>query len=41
MYNLPDMVGISKVVIDAGVIKGDGEPLYIYEKPEQSRAAAD
>ena len=41
MYHLPDMQGISKVVIDEGVIKGESEPLYIYEKSDSSKAAAD
>lgn len=39
MYQLPSMEGVAKVVIDAGVIEGESEPLLIYENQEQSRAA--
>jgi ATP-dependent Clp protease ATP-binding subunit ClpX len=35
------MEGVSKVVIDAGVIKGESEPLLIYKNNEQSAAAAE
>ncbi len=41
MYDLPSMEGVSKVVIDAGVIEGESEPLLIYKSAEQSVAAAD
>ena len=41
MYDLPSMEGVSKVVIDAGVIAGDSEPLLIYKNKEHSAAAAD
>ncbi|MCW8917705.1 MAG: ATP-dependent Clp protease ATP-binding subunit ClpX [Gammaproteobacteria bacterium] len=41
MYDLPSMEGVSKVVIDAGVIDGESEPLLIYENTEQSAAAVD
>ncbi len=40
MYDLPSMSGVSKVVIDDGVIEGESEPLLIYENAEQSSAAA-
>ncbi len=40
MYDLPSMSGVSKVVIDDGVINGEAEPLLIYENAEQSSAAA-
>lgn len=40
MYDLPSMSGVSKVVIDEGVIEGEAEPLLIYENAEQSSAAA-
>lgn len=39
MYQLPSMEGVSKVVIDEGVISGDSEPLLIYENREQQKAA--
>jgi ATP-dependent Clp protease ATP-binding subunit ClpX len=41
MYDLPSMKGVSKVVIDADVIKADSKPLMIYEGAEQQRAASD
>jgi ATP-dependent Clp protease ATP-binding subunit ClpX len=31
MYDLPQMKGVSKVIIDDNVIEGDGKPLLIYE----------
>ncbi len=40
MYDLPSMSGVSKVVIDDGVIEGESEPLLIYENAEQSSSAA-
>lgn len=36
MYHLPSMKDISKVVIDATVIKGGAEPLLIYENADVS-----
>jgi ATP-dependent Clp protease ATP-binding subunit ClpX len=39
MYDLPSLNSVSKVVIDEGVIKGDSEPLMIYENAEQPVAA--
>jgi len=41
MYDLPSMEGVSKVVIDEGVITGETEPLLIYKSTEQSVAAGD
>ncbi len=41
MYDLPSMEGVTKVVIDEGVIKGESEPLLIYGNTEQSAAAGD
>jgi len=41
MYELPSMDGVSKVVIDEGVISGDNDPLLIYENLEQAKAAPD
>ncbi|MCL6414564.1 ATP-dependent Clp protease ATP-binding subunit ClpX [Aestuariirhabdus sp. Z084] len=35
MYEIPSQEGISKVVIDGSVIRGDSEPLLIYENSEQ------
>ncbi|MGN5130311.1 ATP-dependent protease ATP-binding subunit ClpX [Aeromonas hydrophila] len=39
MYDLPSLDGVSKVVIDETVIKGDSAPLMIYENPETQAAA--
>ncbi|WP_027859073.1 ATP-dependent protease ATP-binding subunit ClpX [Marinobacterium jannaschii] len=39
MYDLPSMEGVSKLVIDEGVIKGENEPLMIYENAEQPKVA--
>ena len=37
MYELPSLKNLSKVVIDEGVIRGDGTPILIYaDKPEVS-----
>ena len=41
MYDLPSQEGVSKVVIDEGVIKGDTPPLMIYERPETQAAASE
>jgi ATP-dependent Clp protease ATP-binding subunit ClpX len=38
MYNIPSMDNVSKVVIDASVIKGDSEPLLVYKNTEQRKA---
>lgn len=37
MYNIPSMDNVSKVVIDASVIKGESEPLLVYKNIEQQR----
>jgi ATP-dependent Clp protease ATP-binding subunit ClpX len=39
MYNIPSMDNVSKVVIDASVIKGDSEPLLVYKSVEPPRKA--
>jgi len=41
MYDLPSTEGVSKVVIDGEVIKGDAQPYLIYESSELPKAAAD
>jgi ATP-dependent Clp protease ATP-binding subunit ClpX len=38
MYNIPSIDNVSKVVIDASVIKGDSEPLLVYETPDASES---
>ncbi len=40
MYDLPSLKGVSKVVVDDGLINGDGKPLLIYsEQGDQPLAA--
>lgn len=41
MYSVPSTRNVVKVVIDGAVIKGESEPLMIYENSEQARAASD
>ncbi|ABO89965.1 TPA: ATP-dependent protease ATP-binding subunit ClpX [Aeromonas salmonicida] len=41
MYDLPSLEGVSKVVIDETVIKGDSAPLMIYENPESQAAVSE
>ncbi len=41
MYSLPSQQGISKVVIDEGVINGVSDPILIYENVETQKAAAE
>ncbi|MDY6980687.1 MAG: ATP-dependent Clp protease ATP-binding subunit ClpX [Pseudomonadota bacterium] len=40
MYDLPSMEDLNKVVIDDSVIRQEGEPLFIYESSDSSRAAS-
>jgi len=40
MYNIPSRDDVSKVVIDESVIKGDSEPLLVYQNSEPARAAS-
>ena len=40
MYDLPSFDNVNKVVVDAGVITGDSEPLIIFEG-DKKRAASD
>ena len=41
MYDLPSTDGVTKVVIDAGVITGESMPLMIYEGGELPKVASD
>jgi ATP-dependent Clp protease ATP-binding subunit ClpX len=41
MYDLPSIDGVTKVVIDVGVINGESKPLMIYEGGELQKAASD
>jgi ATP-dependent Clp protease ATP-binding subunit ClpX len=40
MYNIPSRDDISKVVIDESVIRGDSEPLLVYQNNEPPKLAA-
>ena len=40
MYNIPSRDDVSKVVIDESVIRGDSEPLLVYQNSEPPKAAA-
>ena len=37
MYKVPSEEGLNKVVIDASVVRGESEPLLVYEKPPKSK----
>ena len=41
MYDLPSQNDVVKVVIDDSVIKGEGQPLLIYENHERQAASGD
>jgi len=41
MYDLPSTEGVTKVVLDEAVIRGDSEPLMLYEGQERSAAATE
>ncbi|MAT49805.1 MAG: ATP-dependent Clp protease ATP-binding subunit ClpX [Porticoccaceae bacterium] len=40
MYEIPSQTNVAKVVIDASVIRGESEPLLVYEQSEKSKAAS-
>ena len=40
MYNIPSRDDVSKVVIDESVIRGDSEPLLVYQNSEPPKVAA-
>ncbi len=41
MYDLPSVENVSKVVIDEHVIKGETQPIMIYDNPEKQAASAE
>ena len=41
MYQLPSLEGVQKVVIDANTIRGESEPILIYENNQHSRASSE
>ena len=40
MFKLPSEKNVAKVVVDESVIKGESEPLLVYQKVEQPPKAA-
>ena len=40
MYDLPSLKGVTKVVVDNGLISGDGKPLLIYSEQDDQPLAA-
>ncbi|MEX0729227.1 MAG: ATP-dependent Clp protease ATP-binding subunit ClpX [Aquisalimonadaceae bacterium] len=41
MYEIPSMEGVSKVVVDDAVIRGEAKPYLIYDGAEQTKVASD
>lgn len=41
MYNLPSLDGVSKVVIDEPFIRGESDPIFIYENQDKPKLAQD
>lgn len=41
MYELPSMEDVTKVVIDEGVVKGESDPILIYQSQIESKAASE
>lgn len=41
MYELPSMQGVRKIVVDVATIKGEGEPILIYQKAEKKKVSSD
>ena len=41
MYNIPSQADVAKIVIDESVIKGESEPLLVYESQDMAKAVAD
>jgi ATP-dependent Clp protease ATP-binding subunit ClpX len=41
MYNIPSQPDVAKIVVDASVIRGESEPLLVYESQEHARAASE
>ena len=39
MYELPSMEGVHKVIVDESVIKGESDPILIYEGTDTPRLA--
>jgi len=41
MYRIPSEENVSKVIVDESVIKGESEPLLVYENLESPKVAAE
>jgi len=41
MYTIPSTPDVAKIVIDESVVKGDSEPLLVYEAPAAAAAGAE
>ena len=41
MYDLPSLENISKVVIDESVVKGESDPILMYQTPDRQAASGD
>ena len=41
MFDLPSTEGVDKVVVDAGVIKSENDPILIYQKKSNKKKTAD
>ena len=41
MYSIPSSPDVAKIVIDESVVKGDSEPLLVYETPAPAAAGAE
>ena len=41
MYDLPSIEDVSKVVIDDSVIKGESDPILLYENGNQDKAVSE
>ena len=39
MYRIPSETGLKKVVLDASVVKGESEPLLVFEKSSEGKQA--
>jgi ATP-dependent Clp protease ATP-binding subunit ClpX len=41
MYTIPSTPDVAKIVVDESVVKGDSEPLLVYETPSAAVAGAE
>ena len=38
MYQIPSEPGLSKVAVDGAVVRGESDPLMVYEKPQNTKS---